>query len=76
MADLILALDQGTTSTRAVVFNMAGAPVASHSVTLQQYFPKPGWVEHDADEIWETVISNEGSSRSSGSACLVRGTCG
>lgn len=57
MADLIMALDQGTTSTRAVVFNRAGAAIASHSVALKQYFPKPGWVEHDAAEIWQAALA-------------------
>jgi len=57
MADYILALDQGTTSTRAVAFNRAGVPVASHSVELKQYFPKPGWVEHDATEIWQAALA-------------------
>lgn len=57
MAELILALDLGTTSTRAVVFDKAGAPKASHSVALKQYFPKPGWVEHDASEIWQAALA-------------------
>jgi glycerol kinase len=51
--DLILALDQGTTGTRAVAFDRAGAPVASAAMPLKQYFPKPGWVEHDAEQIWQ-----------------------
>jgi glycerol kinase len=52
MSDLILAIDQGTTSTRAIVFDKAWRPKAQAQVPLAQHFPKPGWVEHDADEIW------------------------
>jgi len=48
----ILALDQGTTSSRAVLFNRNGQPVATAQQELTQFFPKLGWVEHDALEIW------------------------
>jgi glycerol kinase len=48
----IAALDQGTTSTRCILFNEAGAPVASAQLEHQQIFPQPGWVEHDPIEIW------------------------
>ena len=50
----ILALDQGTTSSRAVLFNREGHPVATAQQEFTQHFPKPGWVEHDAMEIWRT----------------------
>jgi glycerol kinase len=50
----ILALDQGTTSSRAVLFNRDGQPVATAQQEFTQHFPKPGWVEHDAMEIWQT----------------------
>ena len=50
----ILALDQGTTSSRAVLFNRDGRPVAAAQQEFTQHFPKPGWVEHDALEIWQT----------------------
>lgn len=50
----ILALDQGTTSSRAVLFNRDGRPVATAQQEFAQHFPKPGWVEHDALEIWQT----------------------
>ena len=53
----ILALDQGTTSTRAIVFNHAGEIVHSAQREFTQHFPQPGWVEHDANEIWGTVLS-------------------
>jgi len=54
MEHFILALDQGTTSCRAIVFNKKGNIVSSSQKEFQQYFPKPGWVEHDPDEIWST----------------------
>jgi glycerol kinase len=50
----ILALDQGTTSSRAVLFNREGQPVATAQQEFTQHFPQPGWVEHDAMEIWHT----------------------
>ena len=50
----VLALDQGTTSSRAIVFDHAGAIKAVAQKEFKQYFPKPGWVEHDANEIWAT----------------------
>lgn len=48
----VLALDQGTTSSRAILYDHAGAPVASAQKEFRQHFPQPGWVEHDANEIW------------------------
>jgi glycerol kinase len=48
----VLAIDQGTTSTRAIVFDASGRPMASAQKELPQIFPKPGWVEHDPEEIW------------------------
>jgi len=50
----ILAFDQGTTSSRAIVFDHAGTIRAVAQKEFKQYFPQPGWVEHDADEIWAT----------------------
>ena len=50
----ILALDQGTTSSRAIVFDHAGSVVATAQQEFRQIFPKPGWVEHNAQEIWAT----------------------
>src|SRR5438876_622981 len=52
----ILALDQGTTSSRAIVFDHSGSVVASAQKEFRQIFPKPGWVEHDATEIWATQL--------------------
>jgi glycerol kinase len=53
MKEYILALDQGTTSCRALVFDVNGTIIASAQQEFSQYFPKPGWVEHDAEEIWQ-----------------------
>jgi glycerol kinase len=53
----LLAIDQGTTSTRAVVFNSTGQAVGSAAQEFPQYFPQPGWVEHDAEEIWQSVAA-------------------
>ena len=52
----ILALDQGTTSSRAVLFDEKGAPVASHGIEFPQLYPKPGWVEHRPDDILASQI--------------------
>jgi glycerol kinase len=54
---VILALDQGTTSSRAIVFDHAGAIISTAQQEFQQIFPKPGWVEHDAQEIWASQAS-------------------
>ena len=51
----ILAIDQGTTSTRAIVFDKKGNIIAVSQQEITQFFPKPGWVEHNATEIWDTV---------------------
>ncbi|MGH8045808.1 MAG: glycerol kinase GlpK [Chthoniobacterales bacterium] len=51
----LLALDQGTTSSRAIVYDETCAPVASAQKEFTQHFPQPGWVEHDASEIWHGV---------------------
>lgn len=54
----ILAIDQGTTGSRAVLYDRGGKPVAHHYSEIKQYFPKPGWVEQDPREIWESVRSS------------------
>ncbi|HZW53601.1 MAG TPA: glycerol kinase GlpK [Candidatus Elarobacter sp.] len=54
---VILALDQGTTSSRAIVFDEAGNVVAFDQRELRQHFPQPGWVEHDPLEIWESQLA-------------------
>ena len=48
----VLALDQGTTSSRAILYGHSGTPIASAQKEFRQQFPQPGWVEHDANEIW------------------------
>ncbi|OLO39196.1 glycerol kinase [Alkalihalophilus pseudofirmus] len=53
----ILSLDQGTTSTRAIVFNKKGEVVGIEQKEFSQIFPKPGWVEHNANEIWASVLA-------------------
>jgi glycerol kinase len=53
----ILAIDQGTTSSRAIVFDASGLPVATAQKELTQHYPSDGWVEHDAEEIWRDVQS-------------------
>ena len=55
--EYILSIDQGTTSSRAIIFNHAGKEVAAAQKEITQYFPSPGWVEHDANEIWNSVQS-------------------
>jgi glycerol kinase len=50
----VLALDQGTTSSRAIIFDETGKPVASAQREFKQHYPEAGWVEHDPDEIWRT----------------------
>ncbi|MDQ0300143.1 glycerol kinase [Salibacterium salarium] len=57
MERFVLALDQGTTSSRAILFNHAGEIVKTAQKEFTQYFPKPGWVEHDATEIWGSVLA-------------------
>ena len=56
MKKYILALDQGTTSSRAVIFEKSGDIVGIKNRPLNQIYPKPGWVEHDAEEIWQQQI--------------------
>ncbi len=53
----ILAIDQGTTSTRAILFDADASPVASHQIELRQIYPDNGWVEHDANEIWQATLA-------------------
>ncbi|WP_433749980.1 glycerol kinase GlpK [Falsibacillus pallidus] len=57
MEKYILSLDQGTTSSRAILFNKKGEVVHVAQKEFKQYFPKPGWVEHNANEIWGSVLA-------------------
>ena len=55
MGKFIVSIDQGTTSSRAILFNIKGRPVYSSQKEFTQYFPKSGWVEHNPEEIWNTT---------------------
>jgi len=57
MADMILAIDQGTTSSRAIVFDAKLKPVSVGQKEFRQFYPKSGWVEHDPEEIWSSVLA-------------------
>src|SRR5262245_9738544 len=57
MGRYVLALDQGTTSSRAILFDRDGKMVATAQQEFRQIFPKPGWVEHDATEIWDSQLA-------------------
>ncbi|MDZ7889272.1 MAG: glycerol kinase GlpK [Pseudomonas sp.] len=56
MPNYLLAIDQGTTSSRAIVFSAQGLPVASAQQEFKQYFPQDGWVEHDGEELWLSTL--------------------
>ncbi|MFO7704108.1 MAG: glycerol kinase GlpK [Halopseudomonas sp.] len=56
MAQHILAIDQGTTSSRAIIFDAQARPVAVSQAELKQYFPQDGWVEHNGEEIWSSTL--------------------
>src|SRR5207248_8531275 len=55
--DYLLAIDQGTTSTRAMLFDAAGGIRHTARRELRQIYPRPGWVEHDPEEIWQAVVA-------------------
>ncbi len=56
MNNYILAIDQGTTSTRAIIYDHSGKTIGKNQKAIKQIYPKPGWVEHNPEEIWETTI--------------------
>ncbi|NRA08387.1 MAG: glycerol kinase GlpK [Myxococcales bacterium] len=56
MGRFVMALDQGTTSSRAILFDESGAPVAVDQREFTQHFPQPGWVQHDPEEIWQSQL--------------------
>ena len=69
MAAYVVAIDQGTTSTRCILFSRAGLPVAAAQQEHRQIYPRPGWVEHDPMEIWERTQSViAGALRSAGAS--------
>jgi len=55
MSEHLLAIDQGTTGTTAIVLSLDGETLGRHTFEFKQHFPKPGWVEHDVEEIWRSV---------------------
>ena len=57
MKKFIVAIDQGTTSSRAILFNLSGKLIYSSQKEFRQYFPKEGWVEHNPNEIWDTTLN-------------------
>lgn len=57
MEKYILSIDQGTTSSRAILFNQKGEIAGVAQREFKQYFPQSGWVEHDANEIWTSVLA-------------------
>jgi len=57
MTDFILAIDQGTTSSRAIIFDAKLKPVSVGQQEFHQFYPKSGWVEHDPEEIWSSVLA-------------------
>jgi glycerol kinase len=57
MPPFILAIDQGTTSTRAIIFDKRCKIISAAQQEFRQYFPKPGWVEHEPEDLWRTVLS-------------------
>ena len=57
MAKYVMALDAGTTSSRCILFDRQGNICSMAQKEFTQYFPHPGWVEHDANEIWQTQLN-------------------
>jgi glycerol kinase len=57
MADCLVAIDQGTTSTRAMAFSREGETLATAQTPFEQIYPQPGWVEHDPEVIWATTLT-------------------
>lgn len=55
-ASFLLAIDQGTTSSRAIIFNANGTPISQHQIDLVQSFPRSSWVEQDANEMWQNTV--------------------
>ena len=70
MAEFILSLDQGTTSSRAIIFDHAGKITAMAQKEFRQIFPKPGWVEHDPMEIWSTQLGVAAEAIYQGGHCI------
>ena len=58
MKKYLMALDQGTTSSRCIIFDDKGTPLVSAAKEFPQHFPHEGWVEHNAEEIWESQLTS------------------
>ena len=58
MKKFLVAIDQGTTSSRAILFSLSGKPIYTSQKEFKQYFPKNGWVEHNPNEIWMTTLKS------------------
>ena len=71
-ADHVLAIDQGTTSTRAILFDRDARPLAVAQRELRQYYPQPGWVEHDPEDIWRDAMAVAGEALASSGVGLRR----
>ena len=73
MKRFIVAIDQGTTSSRAILFNISGVPEYSSQKEFRQYFPKDGWVEHNPNEILNSQIEviDQVKLRCPGAACEI-----
>ena len=67
----ILAIDQGTTSTRAILFDLAGRPLATAQRELVQHYPGDGWVEHDAEDIWRDTLAVARQALAAGDAAAI-----
>ncbi len=69
MSKFVASIDQGTTSTRCILFNFQGEVVGAHQLEHEQIYPKPGWVEHDPLEIWRnTEEAVKGAVRKTGAS--------
>ena len=75
MPDFIAAIDQGTTSTRAMIFDKTGRVIAVQQKEHRQIYPQPGWVEHEPEDIWQGAITTlrQALEKSGGSAADVAG---
>lgn len=73
MADYLLSIDQGTSSSRAILFNVSGQILYTAQREFPQYFPSDGWVEHDPEEIWQSVVVvvNEALTKIGADDCIV-----
>ena len=71
MPRAVLSLDQGTTSSRAILFGADGRSLATRFQEYPQHFPQPGWVEHNPEDIWQSQLSTARAVIASGAVCTV-----